>query len=155
MGTNYYAVRKIPASIKFKICELIDNDKYDEAKELFNNNYIKVHIGKSSYGWKFLFNYNNFKYYDLTKESISSFLNDCDITIYNEYGDKIDVDEFWKMVKSKEDGLDNNEYYKDNKNLSFYMLENNDPIDLVGKYDIGFCEFYSDGLRFSTSTEFS
>ena len=63
MGTNYYAIRRLPRSIKGKICELLENDSYDDAKLLFDSNYEKIHIGKQSCGWKFLFNYNNFNYY--------------------------------------------------------------------------------------------
>ena len=33
MGTNYYAVKKLPNSIKGKICDLIENDLYEEANE--------------------------------------------------------------------------------------------------------------------------
>ena len=38
MGTNYYAIRKLPNSIKGKLCELFKNDLYDEAMSLFNDN---------------------------------------------------------------------------------------------------------------------
>lgn len=155
MGTNYYAIRKLPRSIKGKICELLENDLYNEAKELFNTNYEEVHLGKSSCGWKFLFNYNHFKYYDLNRESITKFLNDENIIIYDEYHKEISIDDFWKMVESKKYGLDNKEYYKDNEQISFALLEERTPIDLLNKYDVEFYEFYSDGLRFSTSTEFS
>lgn len=155
MGTNYYAVRKLPRSIKGKICEMIENDQYEEAENLFKSNYEKVHIGKQSYGWKFLFNYNHFKHYELNKKSIDSFLRSGDITLYNEYDEVINVDDFWEMVERNKDKLDNMEYYKDNENLCFILVEESVPIDLMHKYKVECFEFYSDGLRFSTSTDFS
>jgi len=155
MGTNYYAVRKLPNSIKGKICDLIENDLYDEANELFETNYEKVHIGKQSYGWKFLFNYNHFKYYDLNRKSIDKFLRNEDIILYNEYGEVINVDDFWEIVEKNKNKLDNMEYYKNNENLSFILMEEIVPYDLKGKYNVEGYEFYSDNLRFSTSTEFS
>lgn len=155
MGTNYYAIKKIPNSIKLKICASLDNDLYDEAQDLFNSNYKKVHIGKSSYGWKFIFNYNNFRYYDLTKDSINSFLCQKDIILKDEYNNIIDIDYFWNMVKSKENGLDNYSYYKDKENFNLFLFEEETPFDLLDKFEVSCHEFYSDGLRFSTSTNFS
>lgn len=154
MGTNFYAVKKIPNSIKGKLCELIENDSYEEAKSLFEDNYEKIHIGKSSCGWKFIFNYNHFKYYDLNRKSINDFLNRNDITLYDEYGDIISVEEFWNLVDSKEDGYDNITYYKECDCMPFIVFEELVPNDLKN-YDVEAYEFYSDGLRFSSTTEFS
>ena len=155
MGTNYYAIRKLPRSIKGKLCELLENDLYDEAKSLFNDNYEKIHIGKNSSGWKFLFNYNNFKYYDLNKESIDKFLRKEDIILCNEYKENINIDEFWDLVESNKDKLDNKEFYKDSDNLPFILMAEHVPHELKDKYDVECYEFYSDGLRFSSTTEFS
>lgn len=155
MGTNYYAVKKLPNSIKGKICDLIENDLYEEANELFNTNYEKIHIGKQSCGWKFLFNYNHFKYYDLTKESINNFLRNDEIIFFDEYGRVIDVDNFWEMVENNKNKLDNMEYYSKSESLPFMLFEESIPYDLKDKYDVEGYEFYSDGLRFSSSTNFS
>lgn len=155
MGTNYYAIRKLPNSIKGKLCELFKNDLYDEAMSLFNDNYEKIHIGKQSYGWKFLFNYNNFKYYDLNRDSIDLFLRNNDILLYNEYNEPIDIDEFWEMVNKNNDKLDNKKYYANSPNISFILFEEMIPDNLKDKYDVECYEFYSDELRFSSSTEFS
>lgn len=155
MGTNYYAIRKLPRSIKGKINEMIENDLYDEAMSLFNENYEKIHIGKQSYGWKFLFNYNHFKFYDLNRDSIDLLLRNEDITLYNEYGEKVDIDEFWEMVDKNQDKLDNMKYYDTLENKSFILLDETIPYDLIGKYNVEGYEFYSDNLRFSSSTEFS
>lgn len=155
MGTNYYAVKKLPNSIKGKICDLIENDLYEEANELFNTNYEKIHIGKQSCGWKFLFNYNHFKYYDLTKESINNFLRNDEIIFFDEYGKVINVDNFWEMVENNKNKLDNMEYYSKSESLPFMLFEESIPYDLKDKYDVEGYEFYSDGLRFSSSTNFS
>lgn len=155
MGTNYYAVKKLPNSIKGKICDLIENDLYEEANELFNTNYEKIHIGKQSCGWKFLFNYNHFKYYDLTKESINNFLRNDEIIFFDEYGRIINVDNFWEMVENNKNKLDNMEFYSKSESLPFILLEESIPYDLKDKYDVEGYEFYSDGLRFSSSTNFS
>lgn len=155
MGTNYYAVKKLPNSIKGKICDLIENDLYEEANELFETNYEKIHIGKQSCGWKFLFNYNHFKYYDLTKESINNFLRNEEIIFFDEYGRVINVDNFWEMVENNKNKLDNMEYYSKSESLPFMLFEESIPYDLKDKYDVEGYEFYSDGLRFSSSTNFS
>lgn len=155
MGTNYYAIRRLPRSIKGKICELLENDSYDDAKLLFDNNYEKIHIGKQSCGWKFLFNYNNFNYYDLNKKSIDNFLRNEDIIFCDEYKDIVNVDEFWKMVESNQDKLDNRTYYQNSENLPFILMAESVPYELKDKYDVECYEFYSDGLRFNSSTEFS
>lgn len=155
MGTNYYAVRKLPNSIKGKIYDLIENNQYEEAKDLFETNYEKIHIGKQSYGWKFLFNYNNFKYYELNRKSIDDFLRNDDIMFINEYNEIINIDDFWEMVDRNKDKMDNMEYYKDKENTCFILLEETVPFDLKDKYNVEGYEFYSDNLRFSASTDFS
>lgn len=155
MGTNYYAVKKLPNSIKGKICDLIENDLYEEANELFEINYEKIHIGKQSCGWKFLFNYNHFKYYDLTKESINNFLRNDEIIFFDEYGRVVNIDNFWEMVENNKNKLDNMEYYSKSESLPFMLFEESIPYDLKDKYDVEGYEFYSDGLRFSSSTNFS
>lgn len=157
MGTNYYAVQKISDEVKNDICEKIKNDKYSEAESVFNDNYKKIHIGKSSYGWKFLFNYNHFNYYDLTRESIDKFLRQGNTMLFDEYGEKINIDDFWDMVDSKSNGLGNKEYYENKENLDLFISESERYIneDILGKYDIDSCEFYSDDLRFSVFDDFS
>lgn len=70
-----------------------------------------IHIGKCSCGWKFLFNHNNWKYYDYTRESIDRFLRACE-SLEDEYGSKISVDEFWeKYVDSHISGFNGETYH--------------------------------------------
>lgn len=154
MGTNFYAIKQLPNSIKGKICELIETDQYDEAKKLFDDNYEKIHIGKSSFGWKFIFDYNHFKYYDLNRKSINDFLCRNDVKLYDEYGEQVSIDDFWRLVDSKKDGYDNLSYYKDSDTLPFLLFEELIPDDLK-EYKVEAYEFYSDDLRFASTTDFS
>ena len=154
MGTNFYAIKQLPNSIKGKICELIETDQYDEAKKLFDDNYEKIHIGKSSFGWKFIFDYNHFKYYDLNRKSINDFLCRNDVKLYDEYGEQVSIDDFWRLVDSKKDGYDNISFYKDSDTLPFLLFEELIPDDLK-EYNVEAYEFYSDDLRFASTTDFS
>jgi len=115
MGTNVYAFKKRPDTSLF--------DKYKETgikKFLYQfldyyNKHTeenKVHLGKRSGGWKFVFNHNNWKYYDYTEESIKEFLKSCD-RIFDEYDNDYTVEEFWKkFIDSGKDGFDGQDYYK-------------------------------------------
>lgn len=104
--------------------------------------------------------YNVFKYYNLTKNGIKEFINRDDIEIYDEYGEKKDKDIFWRNVLEwgEEDGWDYETYcYEcdhqrplDHNNDYTNFLEYNGFVLNKGKID-----FYSDGLLFSTSTDFS
>ena len=155
MGTNYYAVKKVSDENKKRIIELLMDDKYDEFESLYKDEIQKVHIGKSSCGWKFLFNYNGFKYYDLNRDSINEFLTRDDVKLYDEYGSEVSVDKFWEMVDLKSNGIDNKEYYQRyHDSYPFLMLEEVQSTDLKD-YDVECYEFYSDGLRFSSIVEFS
>lgn len=146
-------------------------------KFLWNPNWYKIPKGhlekkynsnRTSYHYNFVNDgYDVFKYYDLTKESIKAFIDREDVEIYDEYGDKQEKKEFYEMAmnwgydKDKE-GFDGESYeeweHKQNPN---YM-----PMDYKTDYcdflsELGFklnkynTDFYSDGLRFSTCTEFS
>ena len=155
MGTNYYAVMSLNDDDKKTAKILIENDNYDELKDLLNEKCGKIHIGKSSCGWKFLFNWNKGKYYNPLKTSINDFLEQH--RVVDEYGREIALKAFWDMVESKQGGMDNEEYYKK------YEEENNCRIGVgesyynsqLAQYNPKFYEFYSDGLRFSTVTDFS
>lgn len=151
MGTNYYAVRKASEEQKGKIISLIKENNFSIAKneldELIKD--TMVHLGKSSFGWKFVFNHNNKKYYDLNKASIVEFLEQDDIHIEDEYRREISVSDFWDMVKSKEDGFDNKQYYE--KCVSIFNIDGTDFEEYLPSYN----QFYADGLLFELSEEFS
>ena len=99
----------------------------------------KVHLGKRSGGWKFLWNFNNDKYYK-DKESLLEFIRSG--RIVNEYSEEFDVEEFISMSLSwgENDGWDSETYYKENPtHKSSYMKP----------------ERYVNGLRISDSVDFS
>ena len=78
MGCNYYT----------KIKECKHCGRYEE-----------IHLGKSSYGWKFSFQYNEGEYYKNIEE-MKEWLKDKQI--YDECGEKISQKQFWDMVKAKQ-----------------------------------------------------
>jgi hypothetical protein len=100
-----------------------------------------IHLGKRSGGWKFIWNWNRGKYYK-TKDELFKFIRDG--RVVDEYGEQIDAEEFITMALDwgKEDGWDIETYYKDHP-------EHQMPI---GR-DV--YEEYIDGLRVSTSVDFS
>ena len=71
--------------------------RIDECKHC--ERYEEIHLGKSSYGWRFSFQYNEGKYYKSISE-MKKWLKDK--TIYNENQEEISQIEFWEMVKSKQ-----------------------------------------------------
>ena len=101
----------------------------------------KIHLGKRSSGWKFIWNWNDGKHYK-TKEELFKFI--LSGRIVDEYGTFIKGQEFIDMALEwgKEDGWDNETYYQNHPEHKVSWRD--------GKY-----EEYIDGLRVSTSTEFS
>lgn len=107
--------------------------------------------------------YDIFKYYDLNKESIKAFIDREDVVIYNEYNEKQDKDDFFNMALNWgiKDGYDHETYINEGKN-KFYYSSNLYETDYVKflkeqgfKINEGNADFYSDGLRFATTTDFS
>lgn len=111
--------------------------------------------------------YDVFKYYDLTKNSIKKFINRKDVEIWNEYGEKQDKKDFWQMAlkwgyeKNNEgwDGETYEEWEKEqNPNRRTYTY-GTDYSKFLEECGFTMCkygsDFYSDGLRFATTTDFS
>lgn len=107
--------------------------------------------------------YDIFKYYDLNKESIKAFIDREDIVIYNEYNEKQDKEDFFNMALNwgKKDGYDHETYTEKHKD-NFYYLSNLYVTDYMTflkeqgfTLNKGNMDFYSDGLRFATTTDFS
>lgn len=154
MGTNYYAIPNVDQEeIKTKIIEKIKTDDFDDAIELIQDLKTKtvtgIHIGKSSGGWKFRFDHNNWKYFKKDKQSIVDFINSCEII--DEYDRNISTEEFWKLVESKKDGIDSKEYYT---NWRKYNIGLDGKAVQPSYIPNDFGEFYVDDLNFSTSTDF-
>ncbi len=157
----------------------------------------EIHLGKRSAGWKFLWNPNIYIIrnghiewidngnghktgewiidpntyhfvYPLTKEGIKSFIDREDVVIYDEYDEKQDKEEFWKMALewttwNNKEAFDSKSYVEwelsQNPNYREYTC-NGEYVNAL-KF-LGFkmisssnSDFYSDGLRFATTTDFS
>jgi hypothetical protein len=96
MGMNYFAIkRKLSPSEKLYVLELIVNNEYERAGEIIPK---KIHIGKGSAGWQFIFNHNNWDYFRDSR-SLVKFLTKCVIT--NEHDEIINSLEFLDMVNAK------------------------------------------------------
>lgn len=114
MGTNYYVYKQ----------PIISDEEYTKLEILAKNHDItgiinwnnknnikleKIHLGKSSCGWQFCFNHNNWEYYDYSKDSILTFLKSC-THISDEYGSVITITEFWNMIDKKRSGFTGKTY---------------------------------------------
>ncbi len=103
---------------------------------------MKIHLGKRSMGWKFVWNFHKNKYYH-DKETLFAFIRSG--RVVDEYGDLIDNEEFIKEALEwcQPDGwVYNSEYIKAHPNQ-------------FGTFDMS--EHYSriiDGLVVSPATEF-
>lgn len=96
MSTNYYAIPKATDELKEQIINLVKEGDFITARKLMPD---EIHIGKSSAGWQFCFDHNNWKYFNHNKASLEVFLLSCDIT--DEYGRDVSNKDFWELVESK------------------------------------------------------
>ncbi len=94
MGTNYYA--------NINCCKHCGRPEE------------KIHIGKSSFGWKFLIDMNDSEYYKSFEEFIS-FISNKDIRLISENNDEISWEDLLGLIKSKKDGKDHCEEYPEDK----------------------------------------
>lgn len=146
MGTNFYASGKIDTKCRKRLmshvkrlADCINRQKsWCDIEEVLcdiKGDYPeRIHLGKRSAGWQFLWNSNGWKYYKPTLNSIKKFLKDK--VIFDEYGEIFTVEQFLG------DELRNCLYKKEG------LLDGSEE----AKYRDQF--FYSDGLRFSLFTEF-
>ena len=182
MGTNFYARILPKKEDKQKLIDAINNDQYDVIEDLASELYgarneysglgNRIHLGKRSGGWKFLWNPNVVKVWDsdlgdythdfvyrLTKDGITSFVMREDVVITDEYGEVQDPAEFLEMAFNWcKDGLDGKEYqtnpkYASSRGTYYPDTERNNFWRALG-YEPEYYDFYSDGLRFSTSVVF-
>ena len=92
MGTNYYT--------KNKTCKECGHTPEG------------IHLGKSSGGWTFSFQYNGGRFYKNVKE-MKAWLKGKKIE--DEYGDTVSYKKFWEMVESKrKEKLSHASYMKKN-----------------------------------------
>jgi hypothetical protein len=112
MGTNYYAIQN---------------------KVSLHNRVI--HIGKSSAGWKFLFqgyqhygNPDGYMYDDLNINSVDDwkkFLDTDEYVILDEYDKQISYDDFFKLVEEKQ-SEENPDNFSDCANINGYRFSYRD-----------------------------
>lgn len=165
---------------KYNIIEDLTSELYGKRNEYTRKGNV-IHLGKRSCGWKFLWNSNVIQYcdghideetkeyistykfdtiYPLTKQGIADFVMRNDVLIYDEYNVPQDKIEFLNMAFDWEqpDGLTSKEYQENPKyNAGRYYLI--DEREAKKWKDFGvkveYYDFESDGLRFSTSINFS
>lgn len=139
-----------------------------------------IHLGKRSSGWKFLWNSNVIQYcdgyvdtqsgkfipvykfdtvYPLTKQGITDFVMREDVIVYDEYNELQDKEEFLEMAFTwcQPDGLTSKEYQENPKYDAppyFKCERENKKWEDFG-VKVEYYDFESDGLRFSTSINFS
>lgn len=177
MGTNYYA-RIIPSEKdKQKLIDAINNNKFDVIEDIASEMYggrdrytgkgSVIHLGKRAGGWKFLWNPNVVKVWDndvheytpnyvypLTKEGITNFVMREDVIITDEYGEVQNSKEFLEMAFNWcKDGLDGKEYQTNPKYKAGHCYPDKERDEFWRNlgYNPEYYNFYSDGLRFSTS----
>ena len=107
MGTNYYAVRTRPTTDR------------------------PIHIGKSSYGWKFLFRTQNenwneppvvWRTFDQVYEWLYKYTVESDnYVIIDEYDEVISFEDFIKMVEDKQ-SVENPDNFTYDKNVNGYRF---------------------------------
>ena len=128
-----------------------------------NGHSEKVTNGDGSISFHWVSEPDTAKYlYPLTKAGIKAFIDREDIEIYDEYGEKQDKEQFfkealeWTTWRGKE-AWDSDAYYKEYPEKKQWSCKNEytDFLESLG-YTLSKTksDFYSDGLRFSTSTEF-
>jgi hypothetical protein len=161
MGTNFYRIPTAAEMEKRKqllqtqvrnldvspmsICQGFSYDNPDGFDrytpwDIFTED-AEVHLGKRSAGWKFLWNFHKNKYYS-DKESLEAYVRSG--RIIDEYGAEISPDEFLEMAYSWcPDGWDTQMYYDEN------------PSHRSSFINASHWDTYVDGLRISSSTDFS
>lgn len=116
MGTNYYAIPKLNDDQKLKVIEAVKNNQMQDLKNLIPD---QIHLGKSSVGWRFLFNRNDWQYYENTKE-LFDFIDKCEIL--DEYGQEISPKQFKELVEAKQ--IVSIEKYSDLRYANDYIIKN-------------------------------
>lgn len=99
---------------------------------------VRSGIGKMSCGWQFLWCLNP-DYYNDNLKSIRTFLSLPDIIIYNEYGEKYTVDEFFDHIGPC--------LYMDDEHINAFCYERLHPTEFSRRDKEWTSE---DGLRFTT-----
>ena len=173
MGTNFYA-KRIPTKERkaklytlvydqmdvVKVVKMIDNGDFYAARNFINEFAEsfeeeverleeRIHLGKRSCGWQFLWHYHGGKYYKDNLESIKEFLSNPDIIIEDEYHETFTLDEFLNneiggIIYKTDDLWDLPAYYKHCREMGKNIYETGLDREFIS----------DDGLRW-TSDDFS
>lgn len=97
MGKNYYGKQIPTAEHLNKIAQQVLQGELGVVKTMLES-FEPIHIGKSSAGWRFLFDGNNQEWKTIQefKDWIANY------EIYDEYGGKYTQEEFWIEVEAKQ-----------------------------------------------------
>ena len=141
MGTNFYAMI-IPKEEDIKrLHRIIDGyltgNTLEIDDDILKDAVQKIHLGKRSSGWQFLWQANP-KYYQDNLESIKEFLSRDYVIIYNEYEERFTLEKFL----DKEIGYclyNDPEYFMNGRH---YAEKHNESFDDFGEWTT------EDGLRF-------
>lgn len=161
MGTNFYRIRKISDSDKKLMHVLIDANKifggtedYDSVENLLKHYKERIHLGKRSAGWKFLWNHNWKKYYDLTQDCLREFLAEPGTIIIDEYGKEYSANQFWHEIMEWDKAHRNTYRTKGMIADTMFAIDILSCEEKLGVSTYGFMDFESDGLRFSVHDNF-
>ena len=155
MSTSYKVIRKLSDEEKKILIEALENDEYNVIHDV--TNITEEEIGHRAGGWKFSWNAMNSELAELSKKAIINLINDPEILVYDEYGEKQDKDEFLKMAFEWEpNGYDSISYHEDHPDENVWSLRDRQKkiIDFrhidpsVFKYGWQY-DFMMDGLRWS------
>ena len=100
MGTNIYLIPTVSPAQKYKLVKAVMDEDWETLENLIPE---KVHIGKFSAGWMFLFNANGGKHYYKNKLGIENFM--ATGRLKDEYGRDITDAEFWDKVSDFQGGV--------------------------------------------------
>lgn len=163
MGTNFYLRHKISEEDKELLQKAIKEDNLPEIDRLTQCTH-EIHIGKASYGWKFLWDANYFTCFKPDKESILDWLKNG--VIYDEYNDEYSYNEFMQFLKERDQNPTNSwdassysDYCTNEGKYSGYYPRNTRFFDWFQRRfkiepDI-YGEFYIDDMRFTVDSNFS
>lgn len=160
MGTSFYLKQKLSEKDKQIAIGLIKSDEYNKVREMLPND---IHIGRRSWGWRFHWDHNYFKFFKPSKESLIEWLKSGQIV--DDDGKEFTFDQFWneQIANSLYKGCDMDSYVKEHpKEHSIYwdiqsrkrkLIEECPEIKNFEFSPLG--ELYIDNLRFSIFTDFS
>lgn len=148
---NFYVKVKLTSKQKDEIRHYLLEDRYDIIRALLDEA-KDIHIGKSSYGWKFLWDINNFKYFGKSKKEMFDWLKDKDII--DEEDGYYTFEQFLNRIRIT-DGDDIESYHKNdlNSHQDFYNIPIEFPTEGLAVNRYG--EFYLDDCRCTCHTNFS